>query len=45
MLSLVNEKEIYDKKNEYVAAEKKRVTLGLNLIKILGDMIPAGQAS
>ena len=26
-------------------AEKKRATLGLNLLKIFGDMIPAAQAS
>jgi len=25
--------------------EKKRVALGLNLVKILGDIIPAGQGS
>jgi peroxin-11B len=26
-------------------AEKKRATFGLNLLKILGDMIPAAQGS
>jgi len=26
-------------------AEKKRNLLGLNIIKVLGDMIPAGQGS
>jgi len=44
-LSLANEKDFQDKKKEYTASEKKRVALGLNLVKILGDIIPAGQAS
>lgn len=45
ILALSNEKEINDKRSECHAAEKKRVTLGLNLVKILGDIIPAGQGS
>ena len=40
-----NEKDFQEKKKEYVAAEKKRLTLGLNLLKVLGDIIPAGQGS
>jgi len=28
-----------------LTSEKKRITLGLNLIKVLGDIIPAGQGS
>lgn len=44
-MSISNQKEVQDKRNECILAEKKRVTLGLNLIKIFGDMIPAGQAS
>ncbi len=44
-LAIQNEKDFQDKKKEYQSAEKKRVILGLNLLKVLGDIIPAGQGS
>jgi len=42
---LENDKDFQEKKKEFLALEKKRVALGLNLVKVLGDIIPAGQGS
>lgn len=44
-LATQNEKDFQEKKKEYQGAEKKRMLLGLNLLKVLGDIIPAGQGS
>lgn len=40
-----SEGEIKEKKKEYQACLVKRSTIYLNIVKVLGDVIPAGQGS
>ena len=40
-----SEGEIREKKKDYQAIKAKRDAIYLNIVKVLGDVIPAGQGS
>jgi hypothetical protein len=44
-LAAGSEGEIREKKKDYQASKAKQTAIYLNIIKVLGDVIPAGQAS